>query len=171
MWLVATDDEDVFHCYRHPNRETALRCANCDRPICVDCGIAAPVGIKCRECGRMPKSARVATPRGRLLIASLVAIALVPVIGIASDVVARGIGFFGWLIAYGIGILVAEVVVRAAGGFRSDAIARIAAATAVAGYLAPVILVLLSGDHIGNGIVYRLVAAGFAGWSAFQRAR
>ncbi|MDH3306145.1 MAG: rhomboid family intramembrane serine protease, partial [Acidimicrobiia bacterium] len=31
-------------CYRHPDRETGLRCSNCERPICPDCSIDATVG-------------------------------------------------------------------------------------------------------------------------------
>ena len=31
-------------CYRHPNRETGVRCSNCERPICPDCMTTTPVG-------------------------------------------------------------------------------------------------------------------------------
>jgi membrane associated rhomboid family serine protease len=37
-------------CYRHPKREAYLRCVRCDRPICPDCVIEAPVGFQCPEC-------------------------------------------------------------------------------------------------------------------------
>lgn len=37
-------------CYRHPGRETYVRCTRCDRPICPDCMIAASVGFQCPEC-------------------------------------------------------------------------------------------------------------------------
>src|SRR5919109_906396 len=36
-------------CYRHPNRETGVRCSNCDRPICPDCMTVTPVGMRCPE--------------------------------------------------------------------------------------------------------------------------
>src|SRR6201988_1761606 len=39
-------------CYRHPNRETGVRCSNCDRPICPDCMTSTPVGMGCPECAR-----------------------------------------------------------------------------------------------------------------------
>lgn len=39
-------------CYRHPDRETFLRCSRCDRSICTDCMITAPVGFHCPECVR-----------------------------------------------------------------------------------------------------------------------
>src|SRR5262245_23596024 len=37
-------------CYRHPGRETYVRCTRCDRPICPDCMTAAAVGHQCPEC-------------------------------------------------------------------------------------------------------------------------
>lgn len=39
-------------CYRHPDRETYVRCVRCDRPICPDCMVEAPVGFQCVECVR-----------------------------------------------------------------------------------------------------------------------
>jgi membrane associated rhomboid family serine protease len=48
-------------CYRHPNRETGVRCSNCERPICPDCMTSTPVGMRCPECAR--QSTRVRTMR------------------------------------------------------------------------------------------------------------
>jgi len=42
----------VETCYRHPNRETGVRCSNCERPICPDCMTSTPVGMRCPECAR-----------------------------------------------------------------------------------------------------------------------
>ncbi|HEU4421585.1 MAG TPA: rhomboid family intramembrane serine protease [Pilimelia sp.] len=37
-------------CYRHPSRETYVRCSRCDRSICPDCMTVAAVGHQCPEC-------------------------------------------------------------------------------------------------------------------------
>src|SRR4029453_5728618 len=37
-------------CYRHPGKETYVRCTRCDRPICPDCMNEASVGHQCPEC-------------------------------------------------------------------------------------------------------------------------
>lgn len=37
-------------CYRHPDRETYIRCARCDKPICPECMVSAAVGFQCPDC-------------------------------------------------------------------------------------------------------------------------
>ncbi|MGC4880085.1 rhomboid family intramembrane serine protease [Micromonospora sp. DT43] len=37
-------------CYRHPGRETYIRCTRCNRPICPECMREASVGHQCPEC-------------------------------------------------------------------------------------------------------------------------
>ena len=50
-------------CYRHPDRETWIRCQRCDRPICPDCMHSAAVGFQCPSC--VKEGART-TRSGRL---------------------------------------------------------------------------------------------------------
>jgi membrane associated rhomboid family serine protease len=47
-------------CYRHGDRETAVACSNCGRPICPECMTATPVGMRCPECARERTQVRTA---------------------------------------------------------------------------------------------------------------
>ncbi len=42
--------ETAPYCYRHPDRETHIRCQRCGRPICPDCMNQAAVGFQCPSC-------------------------------------------------------------------------------------------------------------------------
>ena len=48
-----TDPHDrANYCYRHPDRESHIRCQRCSRPICPDCMTTTSVGMRCPECSR-----------------------------------------------------------------------------------------------------------------------
>ena len=45
-----TDGDYDWTCYRHAGREAGVKCRRCERPICPDCMISAPVGFQCPGC-------------------------------------------------------------------------------------------------------------------------
>jgi len=50
-WLARQSTTQAT-CYRHPDRQTGLRCSRCDRPICGECANPAPVGQLCPDDAR-----------------------------------------------------------------------------------------------------------------------
>lgn len=88
---------ETLYCYVHPTRETALRCATCDRPICASCAIRTPTGYRCRECVRERQKTFDTAEWYDYVLGFIVAGVLS---GVASFLVTLigGIGFFGWLI-------------------------------------------------------------------------
>ena len=66
MTPMATPEQtQTMVCYRHPNHETAVTCSTCGRPICTECMVFAPVGIKCPECAGTPTGAKKAAVQAR----------------------------------------------------------------------------------------------------------
>src|SRR3954462_2040425 len=65
---MASTGEQTMVCYRHPRNETAVACSNCGRPICTECMVFAPVGIKCPECAGRPTGVKKATSRAKLAV-------------------------------------------------------------------------------------------------------
>ena len=117
-----------MQCVRHPQRETFVRCGRCERPICPDCMVPAPVGIKCRECSRQNLDA--------IMIGSPRQYALGALCGFGSGVA------LGWmphmLLWLGIiyGYLVGEATLRGGGRKRGLVMQSIAGLAAALGFAA-----------------------------------
>jgi len=92
---------EQLDCYRHPGRETLIRCSNCDRPICTSCMTQAAVGIRCPECagGRRGLAKAPARASGILETARRNAMATTVLVAVNILVflaeMTQGIGFSG----------------------------------------------------------------------------
>lgn len=104
---MSTTDTDpgtqppVTTCYRHPKRETYVRCTRCDRHICPDCMREAAVGHQCPECvkegnksirqARTVFGGRVATAGAPVVTQILIALNILAYLGelVRSDIVDR----------------------------------------------------------------------------------
>ncbi|WP_052668249.1 rhomboid family intramembrane serine protease [Nitriliruptor alkaliphilus] len=84
---------DAAACYRHPDRPALTRCSRCERPICGDDLIEAPVGYQCPECAKGGQPVRrlrdlEVAQVTRVLVGALV-VAFVATLGTARSPVAE----------------------------------------------------------------------------------
>jgi hypothetical protein len=154
------------YCANHPKVETAVSCSNCGKPICPDCMVPAAVGIKCRECARMPRSARVGLRPQHAARAVAGSFGAGSGLGIVLAYAGyAGLGFFTIIVAFFVGYLVGRATVRAGGYFRGDAAGWIAAAGAAWAYVLAAIVIA---SQVGGSprlyiqVLGLLVAAFFA---------
>ncbi|HET9416369.1 MAG TPA: hypothetical protein VFP30_02400 [Candidatus Limnocylindria bacterium] len=144
----ATEAEPpALYCYRHPDRETWVRCGRCDQPICSRCAMQGPVGFRCRECGRPARDPLTSLRPSQLAIGLGISVLGGIVVGLFST----RIGFFGLLLAWLLGGVIADAVIRLIGFKRGPrmmaalfggilvgaAVVFVGEATAVAGTLGP----------------------------------
>ena len=94
-------ESTTLYCYVHPNRETSLRCNNCNRPICASCAVRTPTGYRCRECVKSHQRTFDTSEWYDYILGFVVAGVLSAVASFLVTLVG-GIGFIGWfLIAAG----------------------------------------------------------------------
>jgi hypothetical protein len=101
---------ETLHCYIHPDRETGLRCIQCNRPICGACAQMTPVGQLCPECRRARRPANYQVSAGNALLTGVVALVTAALVGYPFLLFARG--FFVFLIIIFLAPAVAELVIR-----------------------------------------------------------
>src|SRR5512147_1061861 len=87
----------TLYCYVHPNRETSLRCNNCDRPICAQCAVRTPTGYRCRECVKGQQKA-FNTSEWYDYVAGFIVAALLSAVAAFLVTMVGGIGFLGWFL-------------------------------------------------------------------------
>jgi hypothetical protein len=134
-------------CARHPTVDTLLTCVTCGTPICPDCMVETPVGMKCRSCGLSPVPAVYRVGPGRLALAIAVGAALGAVVGALALATGRGFGLLALLLAAVAGNVTGDLISRATGGKRGPTLAATAAAAVAIGlvFLAPQAVALLMG--------------------------
>lgn len=125
-------------CYWHPEVETGLSCSRCDKPVCTQCMVQAPVGIRCRECGRAAPipTYNVQPSYYARAVGAAMAIAIGGGIIWAILVLVLGvIPFVSTLIAVGVGYGAGEIISLAVNRKRSKGLAWLAGGSVVAAFL------------------------------------
>lgn len=128
--MPAADDSEppTLRCYRHPDRETYVRCGRCDQPICGRCAMQGPVGFRCRQCGRPARDPLTSMRPSQLAIGLAIAVTGGLVVGFGIS----RIGFLGLILAWFAGGLIADAIIRYVGIKRGPMMA----ATLVGGIVA-----------------------------------
>ena len=165
-----TEEHAPTYCAKHSETPTNLRCSRCDKPVCSECMVQAPVGIRCQEHGRPTKLPTYEVSTGFI------------VRGVVAGV---GIGILGGLIlgiagAYtnlffipyvftlamvGLGYLVGEGISRATNKKRGQPLI---VAAVVGVVVAFVIVVAFARLQLG---LFDLLALGISLFLAIQRVR
>jgi hypothetical protein len=109
--VMAEDETPALRCYRHPDRETWVRCGRCDQPICPRCAMQGPVGFRCRQCGRPARDPLTSLRPTQLAIG----FGISALGGLVVGLVGGRIGFFGLILAWFAGGLIADSVIRFVG--------------------------------------------------------
>jgi hypothetical protein len=107
---AAPAQAQTLHCYRHPGRETGLRCVQCERPICGACAQITNVGQLCPECRKARRPANYQVSTANAAVGGVAALIAAAVISLPFLLFARG--FFVFLIILFVAPLVAELVIR-----------------------------------------------------------
>ena len=122
----------IATCYWHPTVSTGLSCSQCQRPICTECMVQVPVGIRCRECGRaqpLPTfDVRPANYARAVVVAAVIGIAGV----VLTVLLALYLGGLALVIMpLGVGYITGEIVSRVVNLKRSRGLMYIAGGTVV----------------------------------------
>jgi len=169
------------NCYWHPAVETGLSCSRCEKSICPKCMVQAPVGIRCKECGKaapMPTfDVRPGHYARALAVAAGVAI-LGGIIWWAAGlafliIIPGGLSFLlGSLLAVPLGYLGGDLISRSVNRKRSNALACISGGAVV---LAALISLQIPGLlHLPGALFnpfYGLLATAAGVYLAVQRLR
>jgi len=127
---------DALFCYRHPNRETYLRCNKCGRPICSSCAILTPTGYRCPECIRDQQKKFNTAQLPDYLISCILSAG----IAFLGSYIARYIGFFTLLAAPVVSMIISEVILKLTRGRSSTLLTRLVLISAILGSL-PLLLI------------------------------
>ena len=156
----------ALRCYIHSDVETALRCGNCERPICVKCVVQHPVGIRCRECAQLRKLPMfdVSAPYYARAVGAGVGIAIVGAVGLVVVAAVLPLGLLVLAALIGVGYLVGEGISLAVNRKRSRELQYIAAGSVFLTYL-------LMSSLVFSGGLYGLLALAAAIYLAVSRLR
>ena len=123
-----------MRCDWHPEVETGLSCSKCGKHVCTQCMVQAPVGIRCRECGKAVKMPTFDVTPSFYARAAGVAVLMVVGGGLlwaGFTLVFGSIFYLPSLVAIGVGYATGELISLVVNRKRSNGLAWIAGSTVV----------------------------------------
>lgn len=108
----AASNVEAVLCACGSGRMTVLRCGKCGKPICPNCMVRHPVGLRCKECAAVRKSPIYDVKIRDYLVAGAVGLGLSLVAAIAIRFFGGLAGFFIIIIGLPIGAGIADVMSR-----------------------------------------------------------
>lgn len=134
---------EPLYCYSHPDRETLLRCGRCERPICAECAIRHPVGLRCPSCAQLRKAPTYDVPAHYYAIALGAGLGASLLCGLAAEILPRYIPIFYFSILWALaaGALVGEAISRATGRKRGRGLQVVAGISVLVGTFAATLLI------------------------------
>ncbi len=155
--LEVPEAPEVLYCANHPTVETQLRCNRCGKPICPKCAVSTPTGYRCKECIRaQQKVFQSALPRD-YPIAFVIAF----VLSLLGNFLISFLGFWGLLLAFVVGFVIAESVRKATGKRRSKALFWTTAIAAGLGSFPYLMIALLAAFGGLEGVYFLLMQTAY----------
>ena len=164
------EDRGPTYCAEHSEIPTNLRCSRCDKPVCPECMVQAPVGIRCREHGQPTKLPTYDVSTGFVVRGVSVGVGIGVLGGLILGVAGAYTNLFFipyvfTLAMVGLGYLVGEGISRATNRKRGQPLI---VAAVVGVVLAFVVVVAFTGLQLN---LFDLIALGIAIFLAIQRVR
>lgn len=116
-------------CTYHPKTMTGLRCSRCGKPICPQCGVRTPVGLRCPDCAGVRGLPTYQTSPNALLKAGAAGLAVAIVVGVIWGYIPD----WGFYLAIALGFGVAEAMAKMANYKRGRDLQVVALAMVVLG--------------------------------------
>ena len=132
-----------MYCYNHPERETLLRCGKCGQPICTECAIRHPVGLRCPQCAQLRKVPTYDVSFQHYLRALGAGLGASLLCGLAVEILPLFVPvlFLSFIMALAAGTGIGEAISRATGLKRGKGLQAIA------------VFCVLVGAIVGTGLV------------------
>lgn len=118
-------------CSYHPNVMTGLRCNRCGKPICPQCAVRTPVGMRCPDCAGVRGLPTYRTPANSLLKAAGAGLA----VALVTAVVWRFIPGWQFYLSLVMGFGTVEAMARLAGNKRGADLQLLAIGVITLGFL------------------------------------